>query len=101
MTIEATWYDIKPEHCLVELDIDRFAIPIPMAESLEKIRLAMSEKAGRAITIEEIIKASLEQFLDANAALLGKPVAAPPAVPFAEDPLAQKAREIFLGMLPG
>lgn len=99
--VQASWFAEKPSIGLAEMDIDRFAMPLYKAQNLEKIRVAMSEKVGRAIRPEEIVRAALEQFLDANAAMLGKPVAAPPALPISEDRLAQKAREIFLGMLPG
>lgn len=101
MIVETDWYDNRDKEDLATLDFDRFAIPLEDARKLDRIQTVMSERAGRAVRIEEIMKAALTQFIDANAALLGKPVAVPPAMPAGEDRLARKAREVFLGMIPG
>lgn len=101
MLVETNWYDNRGNEDQANLDLDRFAIPLEDARKLDRIRTVMSEKAGREVRIEELVKAALTQFIENNAALLGKPVAQPPALPAEEDPLRRRAREIFLGMIPG
>ncbi len=106
MPVTATWFETKPGSSLAEVDLDRFAIDLKVAEGVEKIRVAMTERSGRMITVEEIVKIQLASFLFENRAFLfssgeAKPVAKPPALPDGEDRLARKAREIFLGMIPG
>ncbi len=101
MIVETNWYDNRGKEDLANLDFDRFAIPLKEARQLDRIRAVMSERAGREVRIEEIMKAALTQFIDANAALLGKPVAQPPTLPADADYIKRKAREQYLGMLPG
>jgi hypothetical protein len=97
--MQTSWFTEKPQLGLAEMDIDRFAMPLSVAQDLEEIRIKMGQRAGRSIRPEELVRAALEQFLDANAAMLGKPVAVPPAIPSGDD-LEARARRTFLGMIP-
>lgn len=98
MIVQTSWYDNRGAEDLANLDLDRFAIPLEDARKLDRIRTIMSERAGREIRIEELVKAALDQFLDANAALLGKPVAEAPPIPTSRT-LEERVRRDFLGMM--
>ena len=111
MIVQTSWYDNRGAEDLANLDLDRFAIPLEDARKLDRIRTIMSERAGREIRIEELVKAALDQFLDSNSALLvPSAVAVPSPAPIkpAVDPLElvpvrewdPVARTIFLGMIP-
>lgn len=104
MTTKATWYESGHGKDLVEVDLDRFGLDAKDAERIEKVRKSLSARAGRVVTIEEIVKMQLLAFAFENRALIaaegGAPVAEPPALPGGNERLARKAREIFLGMIP-
>ena len=111
MLVETSWYDNRGNENDANVDLDRFAIPLEVARKLDRIRSIMSEKAGREIRIEELMKAAISQFIDANSALLGADVVADASssetiagpkgetelVPVREwDPVA---RQLFMGMI--
>lgn len=108
MIVETSWYDNRGNENQANLDLDRFAIPLEEARKLDRIRTVMSEKAGREIRIEELVKSAITAFIDANSTLLVARVAVQ-AVPDVDpksdtEPVPVRdwdpaARRIFLGMI--